>query len=136
MMTFLLSLLGLGGLAGVLFWLAPTLAVSIATKAVEAVLRAASWVGENGLEGLQGIFADWRRVLALLLVASAVGVYTDRFDPVRGHLPGWMQSRPAVASSPMKAAPKAKAAPAKTKPKPTGNAFSEFACNLTPTLCR
>lgn len=122
-MMWLFSLLGVGGALGVAAFFFPSLAISMATKVLDAVLTGISWFFSKVLEGATYISASPAAVLCLgvCIVASAYlgpNVFHNSVTQVVYAEPEPTKQRT------YRARPK----PRETDP--VSSAWSDFACNV------
>lgn len=145
MIATLLGLLGFGGgltfILGFLLRFAfmaplakalPGFAAVLAAFA-ELVLRLIAWLLTAAIEGTTHVCQRWQALLTVVLFMFAAGWYGDRYDPVRAHLPGWLQSRAPVASRPFKPKPVVKVA---AKPAPKAKAKTPDRKPGLETICK
>lgn len=119
MISLVLSLLGISGAAAAAFFV---FGPALFFRALDFVLYAVTWLASVLAHGLLWIIKDWRAFVTLCVVSAAVGVYTDRYDPVRDRLPKWAQRPPAAKT----------VRPAPAKDVPTRDIFM---CSFMPGMC-
>jgi hypothetical protein len=120
MIDILFSLLGFGGVAALaLFVFGPV----VLFRALDFVLAAVTWLASTLVIGTLWIIKDWRAFFTLCFFAAGVGIYTDRYDPVRDRLPKWAQRPPAA--KPLRPVTSKSDKPAR----------DVFMCNFLPGMC-